>query len=331
MKPLIVLLLMVCAAPLHAGNSWSDVVAISQPRMVKIFGAGGLRGLESYQSGFFISERGHILTVWSYVLDTESVVVVTNHGRRYEAELVGADPRLEIAILKVESDDVDYFELQASNQAMPGDRILAFGNLFGVAVGDEQPTVLHGTVAPETQLAARRGAYRSRYQGPVYVLDAMTNNPGAAGGALTDLHGQLLGILGKELRNAYNNTWLNYAIPTAELTSSVADILSGKILPRSTDEQAALPDKPHSMVNLGIVMVPNVLDKTPPFIERVIPNSPAFLAGLRPDDLILFVDGRTVASIGELMAEVRQIHRDDVLPLQVLRDGGLVDVQLYHH
>ena len=85
------------------------------------------------------------------------------------------------------------------------------------------------------------------------------------------------------------------------------------------------------MVNLGIVMVPNVLDKTPPFIERVIPNSPAFLAGLRPDDLILFVDGRTVASIGELMAEVRQIHRDDVLPLQVLRDGGLVDVQLYHH
>ncbi len=53
---------------------------------------------------------------------------------------------------------------------------------------------------------------RQRYDGPIYVLDAMTNNAGAAGGALTDDQGRLVGVLGKELRNAQNNTWLNYAL-----------------------------------------------------------------------------------------------------------------------
>jgi len=294
--------------------------------MVKIFGAGGLRGLESYQSGFFISERGHVLTVWSYVLDTESVVV-TDDGRRLEAKLIGSDPRLEIAILKVDAEGNDSFDLQSPSEASAGDRVLAFGNLFGVAVGDEQPTVLHGTISTRTQLAARRGAYASRYQGPVYVLDAMTNNPGAAGGALTSLDGQLVGMLGKELRNAQNNTWLNYAIPVEELTSSVADILSGKILPRVSENDVPLPDKPHTLAGLGIVLVPNVLQKTPPFIERLTTDGPAAKAGLRPDDLILFVAGRTVPSISDLLAELRRAHRDDELRLQVLRDGELIEVE----
>jgi len=311
-----------------ASTSWASVVSSVQPRMVKIFGAGGLRGLESYQSGFFISGRGHVLTTWSYVLDSESVVVVTDEGRRLEAELIGSDPRLEIAILKVDVTDVEHFDLKASSQAVAGDSVLAFGNLYGVAVGDEQPTVLHGNVATRTRLAARRGSYKSRYQGPVYVLDAMTNNPGAAGGALTDRHGQLLGVLGKEQRNARNNTWLNYAIPVEEITTSVADILSGKILPRTIDEQVQLPAKPHTLAGLGIVLVPNVLVKTPPFIERVAGKKAAVAAGLRPDDLILFVGQRAVPSIADLHAELKRIHRDDDLRLQVLREDELIEVLL---
>ena len=118
-----------------------------------------------------------------------------------------------------------------------------------------------------SQLAARRGAFQSIYRGPVYVLDAMTNNPGAAGGVLTDRQGRLAGMLGKELRNALDNTWLNFAIPISQLTSSVEDMLAGRNPPRRTDETAKKPANAHTLAALGIVLVPDVLAKTPPFVD----------------------------------------------------------------
>ncbi len=194
-------------------GAFAPAIAVAQPKMVKIFGAGGPAGLEPYQSGFLISAEGHVLTVWSYVLDTDYITATLNDGRKFEAKLLGADPRLEIAVLKIEAADLDHYELAASAAADTGARVLAFSNLFGVATGDEPDSVQHGVVAAKTRLDARRGAYATPYHGPVYVLDAMTNNPGAAGGALTNLRGELLAMLGKELRNSQNNIWLNFAVP----------------------------------------------------------------------------------------------------------------------
>ena len=61
---------------------FSVISAGVQPKMVKVYGAGGLRGLEGYQSGFLISDQGHILTVWSYVLDTDYITVTLDDGRK---------------------------------------------------------------------------------------------------------------------------------------------------------------------------------------------------------------------------------------------------------
>ena len=124
------------------------------PKIVKIYGAGGIRGLEAYQSGFLISDQGHILTAWSYVLDADPVLAVLDDGRRFPAELTGADPRSELAVLKIDAQDVPYFDLQQVAQAQTGDRILAFSNLYGIATGSEPVSVLHGFVSAVTQLSA---------------------------------------------------------------------------------------------------------------------------------------------------------------------------------
>ena len=68
--------------------SFSQVIQTVQPKIVKIFGAGGLRGLESYQTGFLVSSAGHVLTVWSYVLDTEVVTVVLDDGRKFQGQVI---------------------------------------------------------------------------------------------------------------------------------------------------------------------------------------------------------------------------------------------------
>src|SRR5215470_1039049 len=104
--------------------------------------------------------------------------------------------------------------------------------------------MLHGTIAATTTLAARRGAYETPYQGPVYVLDAMTNNPGAAGGALTNSRGQLLGMLGKQLRSSRNNTWLNFALPAPKRVEAFKNTESGKPGPVTRSGAEKRPKNP---------------------------------------------------------------------------------------
>jgi serine protease Do len=274
-----------------------------------------------------ISADGHVLTVWSHVLDSDEVVVTLNDGRRFEAELLGADPKAQIAVLKIEGENLPHFNLHESPTAEAGAQILAFSNLFGVATGNEPVSVLHGMIAAKAPLDARSGAFESLYRGPAYILDAITNNPGAAGGALTNREGELLGLLGKELRNALNNTWLNYAIPVAELTASVEDILAGKLIPREQDEQPKL-ENPLRLATLGVVLVPDVLDRTPPYIDDVRDDSPAAAAGLRPDDLIVFVNDRLAQSCRALGEQLDQIEHDAPVKLTVLRDQQLLEFTL---
>ena len=319
----------IAAQPAGGETTFAPVVRRVQPRIVKIYGAGGPRGLEAYQSGFVISSEGHILTVWSYVLDTNFVTAVLDDGRRFKAELVGADPRVEIAVLKIEAEDLQHFNLDDAVELSAGSRILAFSNLFNVAVGDEAASVLHGNVAGRTRLAARRGAFDSAYDGPAYVLDAMTNNPGAGGGALTDRRGQLAGIIGKELRNQLDNTWLNYAIPISEVQLSVEQIISGQLQPRTDDPDLRKPEAPITLALLGIILVPDILAKTPPYIDSVASGSPAEEAGLQRDDMILFVNDRLAGSASDLKETLSFIDRIDEVRLLVQRGRTLVETSLF--
>lgn len=321
-----VLVTLVMSAGVRAA-SLAEVIDTTQPKMVKVYGAGGFNRLEAYQSGFLISAEGHIATAWSYVLDTDYITVTLNDGRRFEAKLLGADPRLELAVLKIEATELPFFDLNAAATADSGTRVLAFSNLFGVATGDEPASVQHGVVAVKTQLDARRGVFETPYRGPVYVLDAMTNNPGAAGGALVNQRGELVAMLGKELRSAQNNIWLNYALPIEELRGSVSQILEGKFSP-SIEEPKLKPEEAIDLASLGLVLVPDVLERTPPYVDLVRSDSAAAKAGVRPDDLIVFVGENLVHSCQGFRDELAHLERNTPLKLVLMRGQELVEVEV---
>ena len=283
---LLLLLLLLSSAP----ASIVDTIDQVQPKMVKIYGAGGLRGMEAYQSGILISPEGHILTVYSHVLDTDYITAVLADGRKFEAKLLGADPRLEVAVLKIDAAGLPCFDLAKAVKVEAGARVLALSNIFGVATGNEPASVQKGTVSVVTRLEARRGVFETPYHGPVYVLDVTTNNPGAAGGALVTRRGELAGMLGKELRNSLNNTWLNYAVPDRRTPRSRSRRFGpASSSPARRPKPAKPPERPLDLASLGIVLVPDVLERTPPYVDHVRPGSPAAKAGIRPDDLILLV------------------------------------------
>lgn len=326
---LAVVLLATLVPNVALGQANQSVFERVRGRVVKIYGAGGFRGLEAYQTGTLISPDGYILTVWSYVLDTNFIIVTLDDGRRFEqATLVGFDPQLELAVLKIDADNLPAFNLEDAVEAEAGTRVLAFSNLYGVATGNEPVSMMRGVVAVKTRLEARRGVFETPYNGEVYVLDAVTNNPGAAGGVLTDRQGRILGMLGKELRNSLNNTWLNYAIPVSQFKKTVEDIIAGIHRPSDTNIPEVLPEFAHNVRGFGLMMVPDVLERTPPFVDGVQRKSAAERAGLRPNDLILFVNGRVIHSIRTLHTELGRIDRAEPVLLSIWRDQRLVEVEL---
>lgn len=343
----LILLVMATAARPALGDD--AVIEMAARTVVKIYGAGGYRGLEAYQSGFLVSADGHVMTAMSTVLDSDEIDCVLDDGRRYEASLVGIDPRREMALLKIEAEGLPFAPLdgamlgqggaadQASEPsaavaampagtalAAPGTRVYALSNLFGVAVGDERVSVQQGVLSAVVPLAARRGAYEAPYDGDVYLLDFTVNNPGSAGGLLVDVVGLPAGMLGKELRSTAAGIWLNYAIPLPEVAASFHDLIAGR-----PPEMAATADTvPFDTRQLGFLLVPDILEKTPPFVEAVIDGTPAAVSGLREDDLLVAVGSRSVTSCAAVAEELSRIDEGDPVRVSVIRDGWIVDAQL---
>ena len=151
---------LVAQTPARADDP-QPAIDVASRKVVKIFGAGGFRGLHAYCTGFLVSGTGHIVTVWSHVLDEQTVTVVLHDGRKFEGKLLGAEPQLDLAVIKIEAEDLPHFDLEQSVLASPGTRVLAFSNMFKIATGDEPVTVMHGVVAARTRLSARRGVFNS--------------------------------------------------------------------------------------------------------------------------------------------------------------------------
>lgn len=322
-----------------ASSSLLDLSAPSeklQSRMVKVYGAGGFAEMEEYQSGFFISQDGLIVTVFSSVLNADTLECVLFDGSRAEAKLLGVEPTLEIALLKIEKDGLPFFDIRQAaetvkDRTLDGLPVLALSNLFGVAVGNEPVSVQAGYIAVTTQLDASRRAFETQYRGDVYVLDVTTNNPGAAGGALVSADGErLYGILGKELQDAQTGCWLNFALPVSVLQQGIQNIQSGdaQTLAAMGRDARSRPERSLRLQELGVVMVPEITAKTPAFIDAVSENSRAARAGLKPDDLLLYWNGRLIQSLDELAAELEFTDWEDPVRVTLLRNGELLELDV---
>lgn len=344
---LLALALLPLARPVPAADPLDGVASSANARVVKLFGAGGFRGVTGYGSGVLVGPNGLVLTVASPLLETNELVVHLSDGRRLKAQVAAREPALDLALVKIVPPagsggdlGLPYFDLELESKrppARPGDWVLALANPFEIAVRDEPASVQHGVVAARSKLAGRRGIFEFPYTGEVYVLDAITNNPGAAGGALVDRSGHLLGLLGREIKNTATETWLNYAVPLdakivrqsggKETSLSLMDFVrlasAGRYKPSEACEAAATTPGYH-----GLTLVPNVLPRTPPYVEEVAPGSPAERAGLKPNDLVSFADGEPVPSVKALLDLLARKRPGAAVVLEVRRGQVLVRAEL---
>ena len=170
--------------------------------MVKLFGAGGFIGFPSYGTGFLVSGDGHILTVATQMLETRDLR--SPPGRRHAitpawspSSRTSISPcsrskrrrRRKRIVLKT-PDSSTWRPRRRSRWRSRATGVLAFSNQFKIATRDEPMSVQRGVVSAYSKLRGRRGVIDAPYNGEVYFVDAITNNPGAGGGALTNRKGK---------------------------------------------------------------------------------------------------------------------------------------------
>lgn len=301
--------------------TWQETIENARARVVKIYGATVGRE-KSYASGVIVSADGQIVATLSLLLEARSLRVVLADGRTYPAKIERRDPVRQLALLKTEADALPHFDLEETARAQVGDWVIAAANPFNVAVGDEPVSVSIGTLSGETRLAGR---YRSRdlpYEGTVLLTDIIVSAPGSAGGALLDINGVLLGVIGKPAISEQTNTWVNYAIPATEVAAFVRGDISAPAT-FGTDATAGL-----TPAEIGLHLFDVGGRVRPAYIERVQHQSPAARAGLRPNDLIVSIAGEAVQSCDDVPRLLRNIPRDKPLAIVVKRGDEVLTLTI---
>jgi serine protease Do len=336
--------LLACAALMPAQDSFTGAAEQVNKKMVKLFGAGGFKGMPSYGTGILVSQDGYILTVNNHILNTPDLRVHLHDGRSYNAKIMFREPELDAALLKIEQEveNLPYFDIAKAASgpaAAPGDWVLCHSNQFNIATRSEPMSVQRGVIMAVAELRARRGIFDPPYIGEVYFIDTVACNPGAAGGIVTTRKGDLLGILGRELKSTLSDTWVNYAVPirakvqiireddskdTVDFVRFVTEGMEGKY----KESAAKKRDKDGRGGFTGIVLVPNAVSVTPPYVEEVLPGSPAAKAKLQPDDLIVYVDGELVQSVKAFREILKQTNPGVTLQLEVQRGTQLKTIKL---
>jgi serine protease Do len=296
-------------ADLPVGNALQLAIDYGQARMVKVIGAGAGR-VEGYGTGILVSPDGQILTSQGVFLDGQQTRVILADGSTHEATILRRDRELQLALLKIERPTPEFFELSNRPVGEQGDWVVALNNAFKVADKQEPVSVMLGVIALRTTMEARLNERDVAYRGELVLIDAITSNPGAAGGAVLTLDRRLVGVVGKIINSSETNTRLNYAVPV-EL---VAAFVAGK----SSESDAAT--RPVGKVGeLGIRIMELGGRKDPAYIDRVVRGGPADQAGLKPDDLIVSIGGEKIGTVRDYLQVVARLEAGQEVIIVVKR------------
>jgi S1-C subfamily serine protease len=281
------------------------VVNVTSTRRVTTFPdeIASLRGLdptgaigERVGSGLIVGEDGLIITNYHVVARSEETTVTLADGRRFVADVVGADPATDLAVLRIGATDLPTATWGDSDSVEVGEMIWALGNPFGL-----DHTLTYGIVSA----VGRTGVLESPYQ--EFLQTDAAINPGNSGGPLVDVHGRVMGITTAIVGQDYSG--IGFAIPS-NTARQVCD--------------AILASGPPDRGYLGLSLKPRPAEDTTGGAEvtAVEPGSPAAAAGVEPGDVIVGFDGEDVGGPAEFVLLLTRSPVGTSRPLEVVRDDA---------
>jgi serine protease Do len=211
----------------------------------------------------------------------------------------------------------NFFDLEKESTARQGDWVAAVSNAFKVADKDEPLSVMMGVVSLRTTIDAKLNQRDVAYSGPLVLIDAITSNPGAAGGVVLDGSGLVVGMIGRIIDSSETNTRLNYAVPCSE----VLKFVRGDSESSSAPIVASSTGKP---LDLGLKVFTLSGRSAPPYVDRVAAGGLAAQAGIQADDLIVSVAGEKVNSVSQYTAAIEKLTDAEEVVIVVARKKELI-------
>lgn len=258
------------------------------------------------------AEEGYIITNDHVVGSVSSVDVQFEDGLEVEGVVVGGDPARDVAVVRVDSDEVDLVAATFAgiDTVEVGQLAVAVGHPFGL-----EQSVTAGVVSVADWVNRQGG---SDLRAPVPVRMIQTDapiNPGNSGGALADRHGRVIGMNTSIFTGGFSqdNAGVGFAVPSDTVLLIATRIVNGESL------------------DLGYIGVEGVslTDGTPGAIVRFVADgSPAGLGGIMVDDLIVAVNGRAIMSMEGLSADVKLYRPGEIIQVEVIRDGNRIVLEV---
>lgn len=279
------------------------------------FGSPKDRVQGSLGSGVIVRPNGVIVTNHHVIEGADEIKVVLSDRREFDAEVVLADPRTDLAILRIATGEelLPTLQLANSDDVLVGDIVLAIGNPFGVG-----QTVTSGIVSATAR--TQQGISDFGF----FIQTDAAINPGNSGGALVGMKGQLLGINSAIYSRTGASNGIGFAIPTAMVNSVLRAALNEGQLARpwlGVKGQSVTSDLASG---LGLDRAGGVL------VDDVYSGGPAAMAGLMPGDVIMAIDGKEIIDGAGLNFRIATMEDGDSVPVAVLSEGFIQerDVEL---
>ncbi|HRQ65230.1 MAG TPA: Do family serine endopeptidase [Xanthomonadaceae bacterium] len=267
---------------------------------------------QSLGSGVVVdAEQGLVLTNHHVIAGAEDILVTLADGRTLNATFVGADPDTDVAVVRVPAENLDALALADSSRLRVGDFVVAVGNPFGLG-----QTVTSGIVSALGRTGLRGLGYQN------FIQTDASINPGNSGGALVNLHGELVGINTAIYTPSGGNVGIGFAIP-----SDLAREIMSQLLAHGEVRRGTLGVQAQDL-NEELAAMLQVPASSGAVVTRVLPDSPAEAAGLRPGDVIRELAGRSVRSRADLANAEGLAPLGESIRLRFLREGRERELQL---
>lgn len=261
---------------------------------------------QGFGSGIILSDDGYIVTNNHVIENAQNIKVILNDKREFDAHLIGADPSTDVALLKIEAENLQFLTYGNSEELKIGEWVLAVGNPFNLT-----STVTAGIVSA---LGRNLRINDDQYSIESFIQTDAAVNPGNSGGALVNQQGNLVGINTAIASRTGSFTGYSFAVPVTIVKKVVKDLMEfGEV-------QRALIGVSINDVNAEIAKKLDLKKVEGIYVAGVPENGAASEAGIKIEDVIISIDDEAVNNSAELQEKISQYRPGDDVKVVVIRD-----------
>ncbi len=277
--------------------------------------------VQSLGSGFIISADGYIITNDHVAGNALEITVTTSGGKRLSAKVIGTDPLTDVALLKVQGDNLPFIELGSSDDIIIGEWAIAMGNPFGLFEINDKPTITVGVVS---SIGMSLGNIGNHFYRDMIETDAAING-GNSGGPLVNSLGEVIGMNTLIYTGGQSSTYIGYgfAIPINKVKKVIAELKKkGKVTRDIATGFDAQPVDARIARYFGLTRIQGII------VSEVQTGGPAEKAGLKVGDIIFETNGEKINSEQDFLGVVVDASPGDVLKIKLYRERKTLDLSL---